>query len=212
MTITAKIASVCPSCNLRIQPGTSVDWNPGQKARHITCPVHPADWTGAHEHLLRDGELRYYVSGTDRDDRSWEAWVAHLAAQTPTAPEPQRIPVDQVGVYVLPDGAIVKVQPNQEKTRTYAKHWTVISGTRLTEADTREHGEYVYEPGLVDEVARTGRKMTLDEAKAFILRYGQCARCGRGLKDATSVERGIGPVCVKYFSAGVTGAELLVAA
>lgn len=128
---------------------------------------------------------------------------------TTTAPEAPRLAVEDAGVYVLPDGAIVKVQANQDKTRTYAKRWTVIGGVRATEAGTREHGEYVFEAGLVQQVAATGRRMDLEEAKAFILRFGVCCRCGRGLKDATSVERGIGPVCVKYFTGGTTGAQLL---
>jgi hypothetical protein len=85
----------------------------------------------------------------------------------------------------------------------------VIGGVRLTETGSHEHGEYVYEAGLVQQVAAEGRKMTLDEAKAFILRYGQCVRCGRQLKDANSVEQGIGPVCVKYFTAGTTGASVM---
>jgi len=42
--------------------------------------------------------------------------------------------------------------------------------------------------------------MSLDAAKAFILRYGRCVRCSRRLKAAQSVERGIGPVCMAYFS------------
>lgn len=54
--------------------------------------------------------------------------------------------------------------------------------------------------------------MTLDEAKAFILRYGQCVRCGRRLKAAESVERGIGPVCVRYFTFGNEAPEAPAAA
>jgi bacterioferritin-associated ferredoxin len=70
----------------------------------------------------------------------------------------------------------------------------------------------VYEPGLVEQVAREGRKMTLEEAKAFIVLYGRCARCGRALKAAESVERGIGPICYKWFAEGTTGATLLIGA
>jgi hypothetical protein len=39
MTITAKFASLCPVCSQRIQIGESVEWQKGQKARHITCPA-----------------------------------------------------------------------------------------------------------------------------------------------------------------------------
>jgi hypothetical protein len=112
---------------------------------------------------------------------------------------PVRIAVEDAGVYVLPDGGIVKVKANRDKSRTYALRWTPINGERLTEAGTRERGEYVFEAGLVQTVAANGRKMTLTEAKAFTLRYGVCCRCGRKLVAAESVERAIGPICVQYF-------------
>jgi hypothetical protein len=37
MTITAKFASVCPCCNVRIAVGTKVEWSKGNKARHVAC-------------------------------------------------------------------------------------------------------------------------------------------------------------------------------
>lgn len=125
---------------------------------------------------------------------------------------PARVSVEEKGVYVMSDGSVVLVKPNLAKTRTYASRWVVIPGLRLTEAGTKEHGEYRFEPGLVQQVAVDGRKMSLEEAKAFVLRFGQCARCCRHLKAAESVERGLGPVCKKYFSAGTTAADLMVVA
>lgn len=123
-------------------------------------------------------------------------------------PEPKRIPVEDQGVYVLEDGAICKVQANKDKSRTYAKRWVEISAERALESataegQTRAHGEWHYEQGLVRTVADQGRKMTLDEAKAFIVRYGQCVRCGRHLSAAKSVEQGIGPICIKFFASPV---------
>jgi len=230
MTITARFASQCPKCQTSIEIGEKVEWVKGSKATHKVCPMvrnqgdcqHPAfhkfdckcgtpeargenilagrrNWNVEDDEYLSEQEM-------DRDDAAYMAWIQFQASQ------PTRVAVEDSGVYVMPDGSIVKVQANREKTRTYAKRWTVIPGIRLTEAGSKEHGEYVYEPSLVQEVARSGRKMSLEEAKAFILRYGQCARCSRELKDANSVERGIGPVCVKYFSLGTTAADLLVAA
>src|SRR5260370_14103135 len=79
------------------------------------------------------------------------------------ADTPKRIAVEDAGVYVMPDGGIVKVKANRDKSRTYALRWTPISGERLTEAGTREHGEYLFEAGLVQSVATTGRKMTLTQ-------------------------------------------------
>ena len=73
-------------------------------------------------------------------------------------------------------------------------------GQRLVDAtEERVHGEWEYAPGLLRSI-RPELRMNLEQAKEFILRYGQCARCGRRLKAAQSVERGIGPVCIQYFS------------
>lgn len=121
----------------------------------------------------------------------------------------QRIAVEDAGVYVLPDGTIIKMQSNKAKTATYPLRWKIITGERLSEADTHEHGEYEYledygsRHALLNAVTSTGRKMSLDEARTFILRFGICARCSRQLKAAKSVERGIGPYCLKFF-AGTT--------
>jgi hypothetical protein len=129
---------------------------------------------------------------------------APVPAGAPTAQsvqaEPARVKVEDEGVYVLPDGTVCKVQANKEKTRTYAKRWTPVKHLdRLMEAGQHEHGEYVYEQGLVQRVAAEGRKMTLAEAKAHSIRYGRCVRCGRQLTDGKSVEQGMGPVCITYF-------------
>lgn len=107
---------------------------------------------------------------------------------------------NEIGVYIMPDGRIVKVQPNKAKTNRYALVWKEIRGERLVDAtEARVHGEWEYAPGVIKEV-KPEFKMTLDQAKDFILRYGQCVRCSRKLKAADSVERGIGPVCIQYFN------------
>ena len=104
------------------------------------------------------------------------------------------------GVYVADDGSIVKVQKNKAKTRQYALVWVDIRGARLNLNSDRVHGEWQYERGLITHLTPDHR-MTLEQAKAFTLLFGQCARCGRHLKAAESVEQGIGPVCRKVFSA-----------
>lgn len=116
----------------------------------------------------------------------------------PPAPAPQLVP----GVYVL-DGQVLKVQERRDKRGVYTLRWHEISGERLLDHDgvSRVQGEWEYAPSF-KAVLTDDHRMTLDEAKAFILRYGICARCGRKLKAAESVERGIGPVCAKYFSFG----------
>lgn len=37
MIITAKYASTCPCCSVRIVPGTPVEWSKGSPARHVGC-------------------------------------------------------------------------------------------------------------------------------------------------------------------------------
>jgi hypothetical protein len=37
MIITAKFASVCPCCSVRIVPGAKVEWSKGSPAKHVAC-------------------------------------------------------------------------------------------------------------------------------------------------------------------------------
>lgn len=147
------------------------------------------------------------VQSTDNDDASYEAWQTF---QTQIA---------QCGVYVLPDDTIVRIKMNLEKTGSYTKRWVHISGFRLTESvdpetlkNNRSHGDYEYAPELKAQALSVGRKMTRDEALKFSTIYGICAWCGRTLVAAKSVERGIGPVCIKRFAEGTTAVDLMVAA
>jgi len=131
----------------------------------------------------------------ERGDTGWI--VSHLVCpETPTPTSKQQ--ALEPGIYMDGEGAIWKVQPNKAKTNVYAKVWTAHNGERLTLGGERTHGEWDYVPGGLKSVV-AARRMTLDEAKQFILIYGSCVRCGRTLKAADSVERGIGPVCVTYF-------------
>src|SRR5262245_7176100 len=64
---------------------------------------------------------------------SRDAGAVHLACPATPAvvnatPAPARLAVEDAGVYVLPDGAVVKVQANKDKTRTYAKRLVEIGG------------------------------------------------------------------------------------
>ena len=121
-------------------------------------------------------------------------------AVTPAGAPVRRLEIEDSGVYKLPDGTICKVQANREKTKVYAKRLVEIGGQRATESGARIHAEYQYEAGLVQRVAAEGVKLTLAEAKALSIRYAFCIRCGRKLTDAQSVEQGMGPICIQYFS------------
>jgi lactam utilization protein B len=86
------------------------------------------------------------------------------------------------------------------KTGTrYAKAWVDFGGTRLTLTGNKVKAHWDYQSGLVGQITPAMR-MDLEQAKAFITLYGQCARCSRKLKAAESVAEGVGPVCKKWFS------------
>lgn len=107
--------------------------------------------------------------------------------------------IDAVGVYVLPDGSIVKVQTNKKKSSVYSMVWQSNHGARLTLTGEHVNAEWFYAPEILITVTPEMR-MNLDQAKQFIILYGRCAKCSRRLKAAKSVEAGIGPTCIKYFS------------
>jgi len=126
--------------------------------------------------------------------------VMHITCPAPEPVSATTAPTQvEPGIYIDGEGAIWKVQQNKAKTSVYAKVWSNHNGERLTLGGEKVHGEWDYVPGGI-RTASTARRMTLDEAKAFILLYGSCVRCGRTLKAAESVERGIGPVCITYFN------------
>ena len=117
----------------------------------------------------------------------------------------KRAPVDtstsgtvQPGVYRR-NGTIYVVKLNRAKTALHARRLVEIGGRRLTEADTVVKIEFVYDPGALSGL-RAEDQMTLEEAKPFIIRYGKCIFCNTPLRDATSVERGVGPVCFKRYA------------
>lgn len=157
-----------------------------------------AERPGWHDHLNGANWERCFdivADGTKFvSSREASAVIEALLAIRPTAATQP-----EVGVYVMADGTIVQAKPNQAKTNVYTKRWVEIRGQRLVDAtEERVHGEWEYAPEFKRQLD-SARRMTLDEAKEFILRYGQCVRCGRRLKAAESVERGIGPVCINYF-------------
>lgn len=121
--------------------------------------------------------------------------TAAIAQASATTPDEALTP----GMYKI-DGVVYQVRPNQEKTRLYAKRLVEINTDRITEDDQIVQVEFEYERGAVFRIKPTDR-MGLEEGKALCIRYGKCICCGRVLKAAKSVERGIGPVCIKYFAA-----------
>lgn len=103
------------------------------------------------------------------------------------------------GVYELPDGRIYIVKPNKKKTRFYAKRLVEAPSDRLTETGDHVPFDFVYEKGAIYEI-KPEYMMSMERGKQLMIKYGHCIVCGRHLKVAESVERGIGPVCIKYFA------------
>jgi hypothetical protein len=101
------------------------------------------------------------------------------------------------GAFKLLNGDIYIVKPNHEHTRLYAKK-LVISSQRVTELGEHVEFDFQYEPGAIFNLLPKHR-MSEEEAKALMIRYGRCIMCGRLLKKAESVERGMGRTCWKHF-------------
>lgn len=116
-------------------------------------------------------------------------------AAAPAAPAADLTP----GMYKAGD-EIFKVQKTRDGERIYAKRLVQISGRRLVDA-TEEvvDFEFEYAPGAVRTLTLENR-LPVEDAKALGLRFGRCIVCGRHLKDAFSVQNGIGPVCIKRFN------------
>lgn len=134
--------------------------------------------------------------------RQVEAVLKCKAREKGSERQQQRMDLE-CGVYSLQqDGRaepdIVKVKLTKDKQRKYSVVLTAIGGTRLDEDKTEVHWDWVYSPGLIRMLTP---EMRMDEegARQFGILYGICANCGRTLKDAKSVEAGIGPVCIKHF-------------
>jgi len=96
------------------------------------------------------------------------------------------------------DGQIYTVQWNRAHTYVYAKQLVEIGGERLRVADgAHVNIDFEYAPGMVARL-RPDERMTWEQARPFVIRYGMCL-FGHPLRDATSVELGIGPVCRRMF-------------
>jgi len=95
-------------------------------------------------------------------------------------------------------GEIFIVKPNKEKTRLYCMKLVETVSDRITETGKRVTFDFEYAKGAIYDLTEDDR-MDIERAKELMIRYGRCIVCGRKLKVAESVERGIGPICIKYF-------------
>lgn len=108
--------------------------------------------------------------------------------------------VTEPGIYAK-DDVVYKVQLTKDKERLYAKKLVALTdyqGDRLTENDERVRWSWEYANGAIYQLQVTDR-MNEADARDFGLRFGICANCGKRLTVADSIEKGIGPVCIKHF-------------
>lgn len=59
-----------------------------------------------------------------------------------------------------------------------------------------QKARFVYQAGLIKTITADMR-MTKEQAIEFGVNHGVCCRCGKVLTNDKSVEKGIGPVCIK---------------
>ena len=105
-----------------------------------------------------------------------------------------------IGVYRR-NGEVFVVKFNQKKTNKYVKRLVELTGSARWLNDEDEHVpiEFEYAPGMLAQL-RPEDQLSLEEAKPLIIRYGRCLFCGLRLKAAKSVERSVGPVCIKRYA------------
>jgi ribosomal protein S14 len=123
-----------------------------------------------------------------RTSATYRAENASQGTATPTAVLPvtegTAKPAVGDGMYVVGE-RIFKVQAAKATSNLYAKE--LIDGS------------FEYVTGAITVVRREGVRMTLDEAKAYGRKTGQCCDCGRELTNPVSIKAGIGPICAgKY--------------
>lgn len=110
------------------------------------------------------------------------------------------VKVEKDGMYVTPDGVIYKVQiAHHGSGNLYAKKLVIESEAVRDDEGTIVHPariSFQYERGAIFKLSADWR-MSLEEAKEFGALYGRCVRCGKILTREESIERAMGPVCVR---------------
>lgn len=97
-------------------------------------------------------------------------------------------PTAQPGYYVS-GGEVYVVVANKAGTGVYAKRLCI-------EGDKFKTAKWRYAPGIAASVA-TLSPLSIEEAAALGHMHGICVVCAKRLTDPESVQRGIGPVCIK---------------
>lgn len=135
------------------------------------------------------------------------SWLLSLPRTAILREEPRREAPEklQPGVYEV-DGTVYIVRPTRDKLRTYAMRLVQISGQRLTEGEDqpKQKIDFEFDKGAIYKI-KPEHRMPFERAKELTVLYSQCIVCGRHLEQGQSVERGIGPVCIKKFPDAMAG-------
>lgn len=136
-----------------------------------------------------DAEIDAWLDTLSKRDASHQidetlVYLRDTAAAARAVKEPEDI---EDGFYALPDGRIAKVI-----------HAVYGSGRQYAKKFNPETGKFDMAPRLLRDVKAAGKRIDTDQALAAELGklYGVCMCCGLTLTDDTSIERGIGPVCL----------------
>jgi hypothetical protein len=102
---------------------------------------------------------------------------------------------DEPGLYKSPSGEIYRLMEIKDRPgRLRSQRLVPISGTRLSLTGEAVKLEWVFaNRSTIDKSWKVDDKAMLE----FGIQYRHCAHCWKRLKDITSVNLGIGPVCRK---------------
>jgi hypothetical protein len=108
------------------------------------------------------------------------------------------------GVY-LRNGELFVVKLNRARTRVFARRVVEIqnSARRVNEDGERVRVDLIYAAGAV-QTLRPADRLSLEDARPYLVRFSNCVVCGAALKDAASVLDSIGPVCRRMFEPAPT--------
>jgi hypothetical protein len=101
------------------------------------------------------------------------------------------------GYYLTAADEVIVVVETKDKQRTYAKRLTFHTGE-----DGAQRARWEYAPGVGRTLAGIA-PLTAEQAARLGHLHGVCVICAKPLTDPASVERGIGPVCVRRLTSAL---------
>jgi len=102
------------------------------------------------------------------------------------------------GIYRHPNGGIVRVRLNKNRTNVYTETWRqarTLDGDLIVPTEYR----FDFDPSKLAGLAAEHR-IPLDEARRISREVGQCLACAKLLTDPKSQAAGIGPTCAKTWT------------